>query len=107
MQVEWRYRTSGPLSFVALERNQDRRAAELLDDSRGDDTDHTRMPTLGGEHESVRLIEVGRERHEIQQVVHRIGARTHGFRHRHRKLERDARSTEILVERRTARLPRI
>ncbi len=58
VQVERRDRPARALPFCAIERDQDRRAREALDDARRDDADHARMPTLGRDHESARGIEV-------------------------------------------------
>src|SRR5262249_22917721 len=59
MQVEARDRAAGTLSRFAIERDEHRRPARLLDETRGDDTDHARVPALLGEDYPVRLVEVG------------------------------------------------
>ena len=58
VQIEAGDGAARALPLLAIERDEDRRPAELLDDARRDDADHAGMPALLGEHDAVGLVEV-------------------------------------------------
>src|SRR5688572_32811565 len=58
VQIEAGDGASRALPSLAVERNEDRRPAEFLDDARGDDADDAGMPSLLGEDDAEGLVEV-------------------------------------------------
>ena len=60
VQIERGDRAARALPLLSVERDEQRRAPELLDEPRRDDADHAGMPALLGEHDAVRGIEIER-----------------------------------------------
>ena len=62
VQVERRDRAPRARPALAVERDDDDGAAVALDEARGDDADHARVPALAGDDEGARLALLGRAR---------------------------------------------
>src|SRR5207245_11590589 len=58
MKIELRYRSTRSFALITRECDQHRRSPKLLDQSRGDDADHTRMPVVIRQHDRERLVQI-------------------------------------------------
>src|SRR6185437_4286978 len=70
VQIERADRSAGALPFVAVQRDEHRRAPELLDQSRRNDADHAWVPPLLREHDTIRRREI-EPRHQVPRAVER------------------------------------
>src|SRR5438132_8680194 len=61
MKIELRYRSTRSFALITGECDQHRRSPKLLDQSRGDDADHARVPVIIRQYDREHLVEIRRE----------------------------------------------